>query len=383
MAVGIVCEWNPFHNGHAYLLEQARAKSGKPIVGVMSGNFVQRGEPSAYPKELRAEWAIRGGADLVLENPFPFSCATAERFAASAVHILAGSGLCDTLAFGCESGSAEEYATIAELLTDKKTEEALKAAVKQQKNGGFAVVREEMVRRELGERFAALVATPNNLLGVEYACAARRQEISLALLPIERIGAEHDAAMPTEQTNGAYASASYLRRRNEAGLYEKYCPAFVAKDLTDCSARRLSERALYASLRSVLLFSSRQGIFDVPIDYEARIVRAARENADFADFAAALKAKHMTDAHLRRMLLFLLFDIKKEALAALPNASVLLAASKDGHALLKRQKERNKAFPQAVTVLPTLSHSRFADERDRARLQKQRDAERLLESLIR
>ncbi len=381
MAVGIVCELDPFHNGHAYLLKRARELGGAPIVCAMSGNFVQRGEPSAYPKEMRAKWAIEGGADLVLENPFPFSCATAERFAASAVRILAGSGLCDTLAFGCESGNADDYRTLAAFLTDTENENALKEAVRQQKNGGFAAVREEWVRRELGEKYARLVASPNNLLGVEYVCAARRQGFSLALFPIERVGAEHDGKEPCEQKDGFFASASYLRRATEHDAYRRFCPAFVADESSALLPRKLSENSLYSALRCALLFSNRTEIFDVPTDYEAKLVRAARENDDFAGFAAALSAKHMTKAHLRRMILFSLFDIKKEALAALPNAALLLATSENGRALLKEQKTINKTSKSAVTILPTLAHSRFADEQDRRRLQKQRDAERLLSDL--
>lgn len=374
MAVGIVCEFNPFHNGHRYLLARARKQTGQNIVCVMSGNFVQRGEPAAYDKELRARHAVLCGADLVLENPFPFSCATAERFAASAVKILAGSGLCDTLAFGCETGNEKLFFETAEYLVEKNTEKELRARVREQKNEGFARVRETAVKEALGEEHAALLKSPNSLLGIEYTCAILRQNVPLSLLPIARVGAAHDEKAASD---GEFCSASYLREHPERETLLRFCPPETANDLP--APRAFSEEKFYAALRAKLLFSpvdALSELFDLPPDYCPKLLSAAKKYAAYSDFVSALRSKHLTDSRLRHMLLFALFSVTKDELSVLPDASLLLASSGEGRKMLKARDKNT------FSVLPTLSHSKNASPRDRARLEKQTLAEKLCETLF-
>ena len=140
MSTGIVCEFNPFHNGHKYLIDRAKEETGEKVVCAMSGNFVQRGEWAFADKFLRAKWAVDSGADLVFENPFPFSCATAEVFAKSAVSVLAKSG-CDSLAFGVEDENVTpaDLAELARILLDEKVCKAIIGIQKENKNIGYAV----------------------------------------------------------------------------------------------------------------------------------------------------------------------------------------------------------------------------------------------------
>lgn len=371
MAVGIICELNPFHNGHRYLLSQARESTGEKVVCVMSGAFVQRGEAAAYDKYKRAKVALSYGADIVLENPFPFSCATAERFAASAVKILSASGLCDTLAFGCETGDARIFRETADYLTAKDTEKQLRAAVRERKNEGFARLREEAVRQELGEKHAALLQNPNATLGLEYACAIARQNAPLSLLPIPRVGAKHDG---TELSDPVFCSASFLRNHFDLDTLMRFCPEETVKNLA--VPRVFSEEKFYAALRAKLLFSPLPNVFDMPNDYRARILTAAKRYAEYSDFVSALRAKHLTDSRLRHMLLFALFSVTTEELSFLPDASLLLATSEDGRKMLRTRRKSE------FLILPTLSHSKKAAPRDRARLEKQVMAEKLCETLF-
>lgn len=372
MAVGIVCEWNPFHNGHAYLLAEVKRRWKAPVVCAMSGNFVQRGELACFRKERRAQWAIEGGADVVLENPFPFSCATAERFACSAVKLLADSGLCDALAFGCEGGSAAEYMTLAAFLAEPAVEQKIRERVCREKKVSYASVREETVKETLGESYAGLLRTPNAILGVAYAGAILKGNYSMELLPVPRAGVSHDGGF-----SGSYASASFLREFPTEEHLKRFCPPFVSADLMQNPPRRVSEEKLYAALRARLMFSECSDCADMPEDYGDKLRKAARKQNSYGDFFASLRARHITDARLRRMLLFALCGVTKEELSRLPTAALLLAVSSGGRTLL-----RERPAGASVSILPTLSHSRQADPYDRRRLCKQRDAERLFQSLL-
>ena len=129
----VIAEYNPLHKGHAYHLREARRLSGADfLLVVMSGNFVQRGEPAVMDKYLRAEAALLCGADLVLELPVPFACASAEKFAAGAVDLLNGLGCVDTLCFGSESGDLSSLDDLAGILADEppRYQNALKSALK-------------------------------------------------------------------------------------------------------------------------------------------------------------------------------------------------------------------------------------------------------------
>ena len=114
--IGIVCEFNPFHKGHKYLIDSVK-QQGDIIVCVMSGNFVQRGEPAIFPKDVRVEMALNCGADIVLELPFVYATASAEIFARNAVKILDSFG-CDKIAFGAETANAKELSNVVDILLD-------------------------------------------------------------------------------------------------------------------------------------------------------------------------------------------------------------------------------------------------------------------------
>ena len=123
MAVGIICEYNPFHNGHAYQIQKARELTGCDfVVVVMSGDFVQRGAPALMEKHVRAEMTLLGGADLVLEMPLQTATASAEGFAAGGVSLLDGLGVVDELCFGSECGDTETLMNIAQILVKEPFE---------------------------------------------------------------------------------------------------------------------------------------------------------------------------------------------------------------------------------------------------------------------
>ena len=191
-AVGIVTEFNPFHNGHALLLERAREAMGgdAAVVCCMSGDFVQRGEAAVWSKFARAEAAARCGADLVFELPLPWALSSAEGFARGGVGLLAALGVVDCLCFGSECGETEPLERAAEALLSP----ALTAELKRELEGGipFAAARQRALAAVTDETTARLVESPNNILAIEYIRAIYELGLDLGFMTIRREGAEHD-----------------------------------------------------------------------------------------------------------------------------------------------------------------------------------------------
>lgn len=251
-ALGMICEWNPFHLGHAWLLRELKRRYGLPVVCVMSGNFVQRGEPAVAEKRARAEMALRCGADVVFELPTVWAMATAERFARGGIALLRRTGVVTQVAFGSECGDAAALMRAAACLDG----EDFRAALQRRLAGGdtFAVCRARAAAELLGETDAALLREPNNILGIEYCRALRGSGIGAVTLP--RTGARHDGA-----ASGGIASASEIRRLLHEGQPER-AMAFLPPEAAEVLRREMAqgrapvtlencERAVLAKLRTL------------------------------------------------------------------------------------------------------------------------------------
>ena len=164
---GVVSEFNPFHNGHKYLFEQIRRNGYDAIICVMSGNFVQRGELAIFDKKIRAKTAIEAGADLVVSNPFPWSCAGAELFARGAVSVLCSLGGVHSIAFGSECADLAALSECAAYLSEI-TPARIMEMQKENPKLSYAQVRQRMLSQKAGEDIAKLLECPNDILAVEY-----------------------------------------------------------------------------------------------------------------------------------------------------------------------------------------------------------------------
>ena len=202
---GIISEYNPFHRGHAWQIGELRRRLGAEtaVVCAMSGSFVQRGDFAVMRTHARAEAAVRGGADLVLELPLPWAIASAEGFAAGGVGVLAATGAVDTLVFGSECGDTETLKAVAAALESESFAAYLRQGL--QEGVSFAAAREAAARELLGDR-AAVLAQPNDILGVEYCKAIARQAAALMPLALPRRGVGHDGGAAE-----GFASASHIR----------------------------------------------------------------------------------------------------------------------------------------------------------------------------
>ncbi len=212
-AVGIIAEYNPFHNGHAYQIKKAKELSGADFcIIVMSGDFVQRGAPAVFDKYTRAHMALLSGADLVVEIPPAFAVSSAEDFAACAVALLDRMGVVSHLCFGSESGKIGPLVQVAQLLVHEP--EAFRTALKRELKKGLTFPQARIMALKQfpfsAEDPASLLSTPNNILGVEYVKALIRQNSSITPVTLKRQGSGyHDIGLPGWD-NSDFSRSSYL-----------------------------------------------------------------------------------------------------------------------------------------------------------------------------
>lgn len=318
---GIIAEYNPFHTGHLFHLEQARQFADR-IVIVMSGHITQRGELAKYDKWSRAEAALRCGADLVLELPVAFSCASAERFAEGGVHILQQLGCVDVISFGSESGDIQALRQTAGLCAQVNQSQQMKRLLKQ----GLSYPRARELA--LGE-FGKLVRSPNNILGIEYIKAALKLNASFEFHTIHRLGAGYSGA-----PSGGTANAQYLRRHPEA--MKQYLPKSTLHLYTQ-SAQLPASVALY-QLRKMNSGDFAQ-LPDVTEGLEHRLQRAAQQAASLNQFFALAKTKRYTLSRLRRIVMYALLGLRANRLPALPQYARVLGFTPKGRQLLAHSRK--------------------------------------------
>ena len=336
---GIICEFNPLHRGHAYLLSQLRQRGADTIVCAMSGNFVQRGEPALVNKLPRGEMAVSCGADLVLELPTPWAMATAATFARGGVQLLGMAG-CTHIGFGSECGDAALLQRAVETLLSPD----LQADIRAELAAGitYAAARQQAVQARLGDG-AAVLRQPNDTLAVEYLKACKQLKMELMPIAIRRIGAGHHGGAAE-----GYASASHIRQLLEQGREGEalsYMPSSAAAVLRrELAAGRVTdsrhvERAILAQLRQMTeeefaaYDGGGEGLYH-------RVYDAVRRCATVEELLVAVKTKRYTAARLRRMVLSAWLGLSK-APETVPYARVL-AANETGRAVL-RQMRKNGA----------------------------------------
>ena len=302
MFVGIVAEYNPFHNGHAAQLAAARAAGASCIAVAMSAGAVQRGEVPILPESVRVRAALASGADIVAALPAPYACAGAEAFAAAGVRLLAALG-CDTLAFGAETPDAARLMDAARLLLSEKINEQLRKNLDAGQT--FAAARAAAAEAAC-PGMGALLREPNNILGVEYCKAILTQNAALTPLPLPRLGTAHGG---TTGQHGAVAmaSAGYLRTLPVCD-WAPFVPASAQELYRQAEQDGLLrssvkfDAALLALLRTQTA-ADFAGVRSVNEGLEHRLAAAVRTAADREELYALLKTKRYPHARLRRLAL--------------------------------------------------------------------------------
>ena len=335
--IGIIAEYNPFHLGHAWQMDQARRLLGadSPVVAVMSGNFVQRGEAALLHKHARAEAAVRCGADLVLELPTAWAAATAEVFARGGVSLLAATGVVTHLCFGSESGDLPALERTAACMESRTYREALTGRLKQ--GTTFAAAR-QAAAEELAGASARCLASPNDALAVEYLRSLCAMGAEMTPVPVRRVGAAHDG-----EEAGGIASASEVRRRILAGeAWEHLVPresAAVLKREMDAGRAPASVAACGRMILSRLRAMGEEDLRPYDGGNEGlyhRFYGAARQAATLEELLDLAKTKRYTRARLRRLALSAWLGL--EAPGGTPPYLRVLSANGRGCALLKAMK---------------------------------------------
>jgi len=310
--VGIIAEYNPFHNGHAYQLRQAVELSGAwAVVVVLSSNFVQRGEPSFQDKWSRAEGALYGGADLVLELPVPFSCHNAGVFAGGAVEILASTGVVTHLSFGME-GEIPRLETILDILLHEPL--PFKEKLKSSLDSGMSFVEARTsALEEMVPGSGRALSTPNNNLALAYQLELAKRGMPMKLLPVKRIGAGFHSV-----EGGTLASASAIRQQVRKGRIEIAREAMPAKNfnllLRDIGSGRcaIDEERVMAAYRILMARSSLDElsrVAEMREGFESRLKSAARNSRDLEDFISKCTTRRYPRGRVCRHLVHALIGL--------------------------------------------------------------------------
>ena len=339
---GIIAEYDPFHNGHAWQLQQAKALGAQRVAVAMSCGLTQRGALPLLPENVRVQAALTCGADLVFALPAPYACSGAECFARAGVQLLAAAG-CDALVFGAETPDAALLMEAARVLSGAEYRTALKARLAAGARS-FAAARQAAVEAVCpGTGLAALLDKPNNNLAVEYCKAILELGAALVPIPLPRQGAGHGQALT--ETGGQFASASALRtlwQNGGADAAAPYVPAevlplyreaFAAGQYTDLAA---AQRCQLALLRSRCAgnapFAQVRGISE---GLEHRLEAAVRSSTTYAELLDSLTTVRYPRARMRRLAMDAALDYSADVFPALPPYLHLLGAQKDALPLLK------------------------------------------------
>lgn len=330
--VGIICEYNPFHNGHARQFRLIRELLGQDtaIVCAMSGSFVQRGAPAVFHKSLRAEAAVRCGADLVLELPVNTCLSSAEGFASGGVEILGK--LCTHLCFGSESGSVDNIMSTTNTLLSPDFSRYLRQELEQ--GLSFPAARQKALAA-MGTG-GQLLERPNDILAVEYCKAILSRQLDLVPITIRRGGDYHSTAPDT-----AEPSATSLRKLLEEGAaIDGYVPAEAAKLFRGATIHTLEagQRAMLYRLRTM----TEDAFEALPHGSEGlwrKLMHESRRQTTLEDILTAVKSKRYTRTRLDRMAMCAFLGLDRSTLETLPDYVRVLAFNDRGRQLLSEHRK--------------------------------------------
>ena len=336
--VGIIAEYNPFHLGHEYQIEQIREKrNAECIVVVISGDFVQRGTPAWTDKFLRTEMALAGGANMVFELPVHYATASAESFAYGGVSLLNSLGFVDEICFGSECGNFEILKQIADTLVSRKEEIQTAISHESKKGANYPSAREKILRQLLPSVFAGypdLLNGANNILAIEYLKALKQINSPMKATTILRSGAPYHE----QNTDMERASASGIRHyyRQNGCLPKDRLPNYVQTLLESHLGRFPIEENDFSDLLYYRLRTMDEQALNIPDMTESlyqRIQNMLPAYQDAESFTECIASKNYTTSRVRRVLLHLLLELYPTAPA--PSYARILGFSRNCSHLLR------------------------------------------------
>lgn len=350
-SVGVIVEYNPFHNGHAFHLHEAKKVSGADIVvAVMSGNFLQRGEPALVSKWTRAKMALHAGVDIVFELPYQFATQQAESFAYGAVSILSAAG-CEAICFGSESGDVSAFEKTVEWIQTHDTLYQQQVNIHIKKGISYPkALSQAYIDLNPNESMIEL-SKPNNILGFHYVHAARKLELPINMLTIQRKNANyHDEQF----SSASIASATSIRKAlfikgQDLLDIKPYVPTSTYRLLLDYKEKYggFHNWELYWPYLKFKLLQSNpeelREIYEIEEGVENRLLSSVLKADSFEEFMNILKTKRYTWTRLQRICLHILTNAQKKEMKSLSGKVSylrLLGMTKNGRKYLNNQKHQ-------------------------------------------
>lgn len=331
---GIIAEYNPFHNGHAYHLDMVRQKSGADyLIIIMSGNFMQRGVPSMLDKYTRAQMALMNGADLVLELPCLYACSSAEFFAKGAITLLNNLNIVNTLGFGCENDNLLILQKVAGVLANEPCEYRKILTDSLRQGLSYPASRSIALNTCINDLSidTSLLASPNNILAIEYLKSLYRLSSPITPLAIKRKGADYN----DESLHSSYSSALAIRNalltkpsegeniQDKFNMLKKHVPESVLKLLKKQYLYTLPVTSddFSALLHYKLLMDADKcydEYLDISKDLSDKIKKNLNSYTNFDSFCMLLKSKELTFTRICRCMIHILLDIRKTDMVVMP-----------------------------------------------------------------
>ncbi len=341
----IICEYNPFHNGHKYQIDKTREILGEDtlIVAIMSGNFTQRGEIALCDKAIRAKAAVLSGVNLVLELPFPYSMSSAEFFAKSGVHIADKLGCVDYLVFGSECSSVNTLIEYVDKTEREKFKQKMNELLndKELANLGYPKLFESAYRELYPDEAEFDLSSPNNILAIEYLRALKNEGSSIIPIAIKRTGAGYN---DTFDSNTVYQSASAIRnmlRQDGISAFdfvpdsakEVFSEAYKSGELPAnpevLSPAVISHFRLNPPIDTSDVFDAVGGLYN-------RLYNLSFETNSISSLTVSAETKKYTRARIRRAMWNSFFGVTSSEIRALPRYTQILALDSFGRSILKR-----------------------------------------------
>lgn len=364
--LGIVAEYNPFHNGHLYHLNESKKQVGADYsVCVMSGNFTQRGDTAIIDKWSRTEMALRNGVDLVIELPVVYSISSAENFAYGSMSVLDKLGIVDTVSFGSEVGDLAILDSIAEILCTEPKEYVSLLNHELSRGVSFPKAREKALLMYLNDirKYANVLSNPNNILGIEYLKALRNLKSNLTPMTIKRKSADYNSTVIKD----GFASSTAIRK-----IITK--PSSLSKVVPEETFSIIDNKIKHGQIVNGLSTFEKEILYklrimpvewiadlpDVSEGLEHAIKNAANSCNNVADLVSLVKSKRYTQTRIQRILLYALLDITKQDIEnskkGVPYIRVL-GMTENGKQLLSSIVTRNKKLNIITSPKKFMNHS--------------------------
>ena len=329
----IIAEYNPFHKGHAYQINKIKKDYTDFIVVLMSGNFVQRGEPAIIDKYKRAKIAVDNGASLVLELPLLYSTSNAEIFSLGATNILNSMGIIDRLYFGSEN-DASTLKNLSEKIYKNLDDEKIKKFLA---DGNSYIKSRELAMDFLSQEEKEIIKKPNNILGLEYLNSLAKLDSKIEAHSIKRKNVNHD----DDFSLGDFASASHIRRLAYEG-------EDVSKFIPDYKLVPENNLENYFDIFKYKMISEKINFRDY-FDYEEGLENRLLENIDaknFEEFIEKVHSKRHSRSRIKRLVIEIMLDINKDLIrkSLQEPYTRVLACDKRGVEIFKKSENKNKIY---------------------------------------